>query len=817
MILKITGSDFRFYALSTFSSTIGFVLFFASFMFIEQELSYDKHWNEAENIYRLDYSSLRKNEDFTIPFLDTSPVALGPALSSYFDEHIESFTRVLLEKVANKTDHFELVHVDKGFSHIFDFKIVNGNIEQVLENRHLVAISTQKARELYGDESVLGRVIEMKGVYGNYNLEIGAVFEPPATHTTLVPFDLLRLYGDQSVKSNLESMGQWLSSKVYTYIRIRNQGFEHIFSQNKQAFVAQNMSLEQVWLNAFQIEKSRLPNYFSYKLEKLTDARLKSYGSSFEVKEQIILIGLIALFAALIMMFNFTNYFAAFIIKRAPEIATRRILGADNYEICSKYLFCTCAIWLTSIVCSVIILFSLSPYIAETFQFIYGVESLTSALLLTALCILVTVALVSFIITFKVTNTSVTALLSNSKNTMSSTGKKLSFILLSCQIGIATCLTTLAISTWFQAKIGFELNREFELEGLYYVQVDMESIPYDINYWQAKDIFRSRLTELNSRHGLMFSELETELFQYSTNKTVFKQHNGQTGSVFFEQVDFGFFQAMGANILAGRTLDSKIPQDNLRQPDSKVNIVLNNSGLLLLGFDNPDNALGKQFVIEDSRRIVVNVVGVVDDIIYSTKSVSVPQIYVLRSFEYKWNSNTGVFIFRADSPDIVSKVHAITERSFPNTNISIERAIEKYLLLTEDEIKLEKSIYTGTAFSFLITLFGVLTLSSYLFKTLNYDIAIMRVCGGSGLDVVLDSIKNVLPFLFGGLIFGFFTGLYSARSWVQQHTIKLDWFDLLFAGLIGAGTIIILLSLVISYTFYTNTRILPSTQLSGSQ
>ena len=129
-------------------------------LFVRHELSYDKFWNNSENIYRMHQSFLPTGR----PSMEFS-FAGGPiyhALKKDFPQ-VEYVTREARRRATfiKGNDYFEepLSITDPDFFDIFNFDILEGSLTGVLDDQSAIVLSKRLADKFFPDESPLGQTI----------------------------------------------------------------------------------------------------------------------------------------------------------------------------------------------------------------------------------------------------------------------------------------------------------------------------------------------------------------------------------------------------------------------------------------------------------------------------------------------------------------------------------------------------------------------------------------------------------------------------------------------------------------------------------
>ncbi len=180
-------------------------------LFVFYEKSFDNV--HTKNVYRLD--EVQKFEGMVAPQnVALSMFPMGPTLKNEFPE-VLNFTRIRnMDKVKLRVDDkkFSLASgyfVDSTFLQIFDYKLVKGDKNQVLQKPNSVVLSEESAAKIFGNEDAIGKIIT---VYGGdtTRFTVTGILEniPKTSH---LQFDGLFSFNTIIKPENMENWGgNWL-------------------------------------------------------------------------------------------------------------------------------------------------------------------------------------------------------------------------------------------------------------------------------------------------------------------------------------------------------------------------------------------------------------------------------------------------------------------------------------------------------------------------------------------------------------------------------------------------------------------------------
>src|SRR5215216_4050228 len=151
-------------------------------LYVKDQYSYDKHENNAADIYRITASLSLPGDKRNIPH-SSPPIA--PALKRDFPE-VQQFTRVVTDFNAGKhllrykeklVYEDKPVYVDSTFFDVFTYHFTNGNVKDVLSAPYSLVLLKTTAEKLFGGEDPVGKVIEIDDNNGKNEYKVTGVVD----------------------------------------------------------------------------------------------------------------------------------------------------------------------------------------------------------------------------------------------------------------------------------------------------------------------------------------------------------------------------------------------------------------------------------------------------------------------------------------------------------------------------------------------------------------------------------------------------------------------------------------------------------------
>ena len=337
----------RAYALiNILGLALGLMVSIIVYLYVVDELSYEKHIDNYENIYRVGIQANMTGLDLNAP-VSCDPMA--ESLRHDFPEVINA-TRmrpvrqeILLNHEGNKLYVDKAAYADSNFFQIFNFAFIHGDPNTALKEENGIVLTEETSQKFFGDENPMGKIIN----YDNRRDYIvrGVIAEPAGKSH----FSFNYYLGSNT------SRPIWISNNNYTYFELRDnvdpKAFNAKMSEKFLTYIAPDVErFMQITIEEFLASG----NTFDYDMNPIQSIHLHSQRDwEIEQNSNIMYIYIfiaIALLVLLIAGINFMNLATARSAKRAKEVGIRKVSGATRSMLVTQFL-------IESIVQSLIALF----------------------------------------------------------------------------------------------------------------------------------------------------------------------------------------------------------------------------------------------------------------------------------------------------------------------------------------------------------------------------------------------------------------------------------------------------------------------------
>ena len=302
------------------------------FLYVGNELSYDRFHRSSRHIYRICQTGQMGEMEFKG---STTPAPLAYTLMKEFEE-VNYATRILegIHTVMWYQDKsfFETryLYADTNFFKVFSFPLLAGDHETALSKPYSMVITRSTAKKYFGNKNPIGEILhEADG--SDYTITAVAEDVPENSH---FHFDFLASLNTYNWTSN----SNWLQDQYYTYILVDKDA--SLKSLNSKLVGLTRKHVYPQLSKQFGIDIKDwdlMSNMVSFYPEPLTKIYLFS-----EADPQIepvsdfrttYLFAIVTLFILIQTIFNFSSLTTANSAMRAREIGMRKAMGSQRLQI----------------------------------------------------------------------------------------------------------------------------------------------------------------------------------------------------------------------------------------------------------------------------------------------------------------------------------------------------------------------------------------------------------------------------------------------------------------------------------------------------
>jgi putative ABC transport system permease protein len=734
------------------------------FLYIADEVSYDRYHAKADRIYRVTRNFLSPDGSVNLHLGHVAP-PFGPLLKNDFPDFEEVVrtlqTRFLIayqengeeKKSFNEDNTF---YAEPEIFNVFDIAVVEGNPEKSLDGPNQIMMSESTARKYFGDESAMGKPLRI----GNrYDMVVTGVFKdfPARSHwhpTVLVSFSTLNdstIYGRRGLEQN------WGNNSFGTYALVKEPFDQKKVESQFPAFLDKHMGPLMTANNA-----PRPSTFTTLFLQKLTDIHLHSQLDS-EVEtngniRNVYMMAVIGIFIILIACFNFVNLSTARATKRAKEVGLRKVVGAFKNQLISQYLSESILIALFALVLAIAFSYAslgwLNDFTGKTLALDFTSNWM---LLLGILLFAVLVGIIAGIYPAFVISGFKPALILKGQQGSAKGKSTLRKFLVVTQFSISIALIIATMITYQQLQflnnrdLGYNKNQVVSLRYFGDLAPNYDAFHNELLKQSAiKNVSRSSRTPT----GRLLDSQGTALIQ--------KGDSMMNTNVVLKniRVDVDFFDVYEVPFVSGRNFSLSVPTDD------SLAFVLNESAVKMME-STPEAILTQDFQYGGVRG---KVIGVVKDFHFeSLHEPIVPVVFHPSQFY----ARISVKIAGNEMQDGLKHIEKVWKDFIPHRPFEYTFLSEQYAQLYNAEQNQGQLFTVFSGLAILIACLGLFGLATFNTLQRVKEIGIRKVLGASVFNIVgLLSWEIILLILIANVI-AWPVAYYFMDQWLDGFAYKI--------------------------------------------
>ncbi len=342
-------------SLNILSLAIGLMAAILLTSYISRELSFDKFHMFGERTYRFGYQVESENQP-TRQLAWVSALVAPTAIESY--PEIESIVRIRDcggtmigpgNSVFLEQNGF---FAGESFFDVFDFNLINGIENDVLDEPYEIVLSQQLAEKYFGETNPIGQFLELR-LRDTLRLEVSGVVENTPSNSHF-KFDYLISHKTRELL--YPHIQGWFALGTHTYFRLQE-------GVDKKEF---DKKIENLVMDAYGEEALKMGFTIKLFTQALWDIHLKSdLGNEIASNGSITYIYIaagISLAILFISVFNFVNLFIARSAKFVKQVGIKKIMGANQSQLLYQSLVETLIMLMISFSVAILLAYALLPY-----------------------------------------------------------------------------------------------------------------------------------------------------------------------------------------------------------------------------------------------------------------------------------------------------------------------------------------------------------------------------------------------------------------------------------------------------------------------
>lgn len=770
--LRKLVKDKRYTIINVVGLSTGLLLFLLVALYIQREISTDKHQENYNSTYRVNASITNADgvsDDYAVTYLPLAEamkqdIAGIDAVTNFFSPAAQLSFRSGDELLSVENDL--IYYTDNSFFEVFSHHWVNEGTK--LTDPNTAVISDRLAQRFFGREDIIGETITYQDPQQTLSLQIAGVFE---TDDKPSHFDYDLLINNQSQinfwKSGLAN--NWGILYVYTYFTTNN---------------LIDVNTLDASLNTIREKYKPDSETVRFEAQPLSDVYFNPVSNEPGINGNLSYVFIFATFGLVVLVLaavNFINLMTARSIRSGKEVAIRKVVGANKIGLVIQFLMESTTIALISMLIACVSLERLVPAINSSLnlQLQFSLFSNTILLLLVVLTPLI-IGLLSGIYPALVLSSYKANVLLRGKPKWSLTGEGLRKGLILFQFFISVLvLSGVAI-------INQQLNY-VKSEGLGFKENPIIVLP---RIASSSNILIEEALASNP-DVIGFSSVSGIPGYRTPLQRRFKETNSAGEGALINGLWVGeqYADIMELDFIAGR---------NFRSLDQENTMILNEQAAEVLGWQ-PSEALGKQIVLTGRSGFdpaTYEVVGVTKDYHYGSMYDLVEPLFLKNDSKNTTGGKASIVeVSKTNFDQTVAALAQIWGEIEKNEGFDYYFLDDAMNEIYAREIKLSKVIVYASVISAIICFLGLLGLVTLTLESRKKEIGIRKVLGATGISIagLLSSTYSKIIGL--SVLIGLPVSYFLLNKWLESFAYRVDYSFGLYL-VIGVGVLLLSIALI---------------------
>jgi len=723
------------------------------YLWVADEWKYDRFHLQNDQLYRV---LQNRTTSSGIKTRELTPILLAPALKEEvagIEEAVavsspEESPRGVL-KSEDKSIISQGIFASSAFFQLFNFPLINGTTEQVLQRKEGIVISRSLAENLFSSVSnVVGRTIE----WNNQLFSVTGVFKDVTKYSSL-QFEFVMTTA-RMVELD-EYAGKWNGDYARTYIQLNKPDHTGKIEQTISPFLSNNEANR-------ERSKLILQNYSDQYLYGQFEEGVQSGGRIAYVR----LFTITALFILLIACFNFMNLSTAQAGLKMKEIGVKKTMGAQKKTLIGQFLIESLLMSFLSLILAIGLILIFVPYFNEITGKSVGLRDIS---LINVLAIIGIVGMTGLLAgsypAFYLSRFQPKAVLSGDWS--SATG--------GAWMRKGLVVLQFSLSVLFMVGV-FVINGQLNYIQNKHLGFDRENV-IQINRARYKGDYQTFLQEIKEVPGVLsVANMATPILAGGSGQSGYSWRGQEEDKKFLFKspiISYNVIETLDMELLAGRAFSAE-------QGDDEQQVVINEAARQMMGLEDP---IGMQIDYGDDTR---EIIGVVNDFHYGSIHLSVePLIFRF----YPRGSRAIVRLQAGKEKETLAALEEAYKEHHPPYPFNYRFLDEEYQRLHESETRVARLSTYFTGLAILISTLGILGLAMFMVEQKSKEIGVRKVLGASEWNIIQLMGSTFTGLIIFGVIIALPLSYWGAQRWLSQFAFHMDlqWWLFLLAALITIG------------------------------
>jgi putative ABC transport system permease protein len=735
-------------------------------LYLQDQYSYDTHYQDAKNIYRI--VTIVKLSDDKHDHATCSP-PIAPALKSDFPE-VQQFARLV--PTLGATEHLlrykeksfyerSAFLADSSFFDLFNWHFTSGNAANALSAPNSIVLLQTVAQKLFNKEDPLNKIISIEDADGRHDFKVTGVIDESAGKSSIRANMFIRMDPNGIGKEILANTTWSGNNFTYSFIKLKPGTNAAALEKKLPAF-----------LNKYGAEQMKsIGMTKELHLEPLTNIHT-TVGHEHEMTPTVsrtflFVLLLIAVLIQVIACINFMNLSTARASRRAKEVGVRKVIGAERKSLIFQFLAESFVLSLLGVLIALPLLALLLPYLNQLTQADIRLLSLlhgSIGLLLLAIVVITGLLAGSYPAFYLSAFQAIKVIKGNFTSHISVAGVRRSLVVFQFVLSIVLIAGIVCI----YSQLNYIKNKDL---GFDKAQKMIFSF-YTPDAKKKMQVFANDVKQLPEVKAVSIASNYPGQFSYN-DWIVYLQGGSLAAGVDQQNLasDENFVKAMGIKLVSGR---------DFRTGDSAT-VLINKTLMNRLGLKQ-ESAAGNMLYCGDERKY--EIAGVIEDLNYSSLRDDIKPFMIICDPK-QYNLHHVIISANSDHYNgLLQKMRDIWNKDLatvPFEYVFLDDAVEQQYAT---EITLSGIINSFTLMAIIISCLGLFGLAAFSAEQRTKEIGIRKVLGASMVGIVRLLSTDFLKLVLLAFVIATPIAVWGISKWLQSFAYKIDlsWWMFILAG-----------------------------------
>jgi putative ABC transport system permease protein len=720
-------------------------------LYVKQEISYDKFFQNADNIYRIGHTTIRPQRT-SISVATPTPVA--SALKQEYPE-IEQITRiyfdsqVLFEYGEKQIYEDRVIYADPEFFLVFPYRLIKGDPLHLLDTPQSMVITASMAEKYFGNEDPIGKVFQ---VNKQYKFMITGVMEDVPVNSHF-HFDFVISF----LAKNEQNFGLWLNlwtgyTTLYTYAVLpENLNIQEFQSRIEDTIIRHTGKRPDVEKKLFlqPVKSIHLRSHIEDEIEA------NNFVSN------LVILSTIAFLILVIACINYMNLATAQSSRRAREVGMRKVLGAQRLQLIKQFMGESILLTLMALIISLasveLLLPAFSSLVGKPVDFGYG-QNLMFLAVFFLITVIVGILASLYPAIFLSRHQPIKTLKGMKESIQASFGQvffKRSLVVIQFSVSILLIVCTLFIAQQLRymkkAHLGFDKE--------YMIVAPIQSDSGRKQYQALKNELLAHPGVIGATACLRAPISGTVIVTYGRTEESSKE---QAFLVYHNFVDMDYVNNYGIEMVAGRKFSREY------STDLKEAFIINEATVRKSGFVSAEQAIGQRF--QTGMGLKGTIIGVMKDFHISSFHQEIEPMLLSYDPEYFWEMS--IKIKSTNIPASLASIKKTFKEFIPEYPFAYSFLDEDIQSLYQGEEQTGKIIRTFSIVAILIACMGLFGLADFAAEKRTKEIGIRKVMGATASNIMCLLSTEFTKWVLIANILAWPIAYYAMNRWLQGFAYR---------------------------------------------